>query len=668
MRTVAIAFALAVACPALAGPLIPPGAWPDLDAAIARQERQFYHFNAYELGLSLDYDVKDAAARAKIDAFLAQDAVDDFQAFAGVHHQSLMSGYGEHGDLGFFGGVAMAGTAFRYVALKREGAPADALARARAAVVRAAESWHVFYVVTGGNGVVARGIARLVPENPSDPSIPEASSWVATPLHDGSGPLPRPKDNGTFRADNSGGVLPAGTWGWIDSASKDQVSGQVLGMVSLYEAMRDDPDIDQSLVARLADDARGIAHVLMTKRQILGMEGVGGEGEYDLIIMDADGRPTMYHDLNPLSVEKMYLPEGSPGFNVFNLFLGIGVMKGLWHVTGDPDIERFVYEEMLGNRDYLGKAAAFDGPDAIDYIYMGLSTNTDDPDMTGVGLFLTLFTENDPAVTSVFRRFLEDGWWAPPGEPRFRAAKSKQPLWHAIYLALSDRGPHDDVAADLAGLLAAFPLGPYWNDARVNCDAGELAKGECLAVDGKTVIQLQGADPQGNPLALEALDPSIRPCSNFNARSNPFGVNGGAVPTLLDPGGDLLAAYWIARALDAKPAGEGNTSRFVRSHMPVGGAVADPGAEAVEVADAAEPMPDVVVAEVDALAEGSAAPDAARPSSGGGCDAGGAPVGAWWALGLLVVAAAGLRRRDGSRYSPITLISTRFFRRPSNSP
>lgn len=632
-----------IAASALAEPILPAGRYPDLDELVRRHERQFYSFNAYPFGLSLNVHVRDQAAREAMQAFLDQGGIEDFQTFSGVHHHDLMTAYGEYGDLGFFGGVALAATAFRYLALKREGAPAEVLARARAAVVRAAESWHVFYVVTGGGGVVARGIVRLQPEDPRDPPIPGLAFFQPVPLRDEHGkPLPQPKDNGSYREDNSGGVLPPGLWGWFDSASKDQLTGQVLGLVALHDAMKDDPDVDQALVARLAEDAREVGRMLMRKHEISGMEGPIGSGEYDLIIMDADGRPTKHHDLNPLSFEKFYQPLDSPMFNVLNLVLALGVLRGLHHVTGDPEIERFLYEEFLGRRGYLDKLARFDGPDAFNYIYLGLATNTDNPDLTSVALFVTLYTETDPEVAAVVRRFLEDGWWAPATEKRFCASKSKQPLWHAIYLAVTDRGAEavQEVRVELARLLRAFPLGGYWQDPRINCDDEEIAKGECLAVDNKTVIQLAGKDPGGGWLATEALDPSIRPNSDFNARSNPFHVNGWGDGLRLNPGGDLLAAYWIARALDARPVGAANLSPFARSHIPVlRPPRADEGTPEPEDTDGGspdQPVPDIGTTEpgedqgptLDATAESprdvvapedeEVGPEAPMPAKGGG--------------------------------------------------
>ena len=614
----ALSGALPCAAPAMAAPILGPGDAPELDAQMARHARQFYQINAYPFGLSLDGHYDDEGARQLIEQFLAQDQSDDFAAVTGSHVYEVLSGYGEHGDLGFFGGVALAGTALRYMTLKRDGAAAAEVAIARQRVVQAADSWHVFYVVTGGGGLVARGIEPLLPPDPNDPPLP-GSPPETTPLFDDDGqPLPMPKDNGSDRDDNSGGALPEGHWQWKDSCSKDQMVGQVLGLVMLYDAMKDDPDIDQALVERLAEDAREVGRMLMEPRDIGELEGAAGTGVYDLIIMDADGRPTFHHDLNPLSLEKIYFLD-SPGaaFNRFNLLMSLGVIKGLYHVSGDPDLERYLYEELLGRRDYLGKVLQEDH--AVDYIYMGINTNFDNPDMTSIALWLSIYLESDPAVSAVMRSYLETGWWTREGQ-QFVASRSKQPLWHAIYLTLTDRGVDPGLVDELVDLLLGFQLGPYFNDARVNCDEAEIAAGECLAVDGETIITLAGSAGEGDLMATEALHPSIRPPSNFDARSNPFQVNGGG-GSRLNPGGDLLAAYWMARFFQASEPGSGNLSPNAREHMPVGGLPPEQAQPAVQ------------------------------PVGGCGCSLVGAsqqPRAVWWLLlGLLLLARRPRRSRGG---------------------
>ena len=295
----------------------------------------------------------------------------------------------------------------------------------------------------------------------------------------------------------------------------------------------------------------------------------------------------------------------------------------LHHVTGDPELEQYLYAELLHDREFLHKAdTAYAGNGkAFDYIYAGLMTNFDNPDMTGVALWLGLYLENDPEVTTVLRKFLETGWWNREGESH-TAAKCKQPFWNAIYMTITDQGVAQELVEHTADLLKGFALGPYWNTARINCDAAETEAGECLAVDGKTVLKLDGVSGD-DLMATEALHPSIRPPSNFDSRSNPFEVNGGGGPRL-NPGGDLLAAYWISRYMQAGQPGEFNLSPNARDHMPVGGWPDNPEPQP-------EPSPDIVtqpdtstadaVAPIDILPEIQPAvePQPETGSSSGSC-------------------------------------------------
>ena len=631
-----------------AEPIFPDTKYPALHEQMERHSRQFYNINAHPFGLSLDAHAKDQASREVIEQFLEQSSTYDIKAATGKHPYELLVSYGEYGDLGFFGGVAVAGTAYEYMTLRRDGATPELLERARQRVVRAADSWHIFYVASGGNGVVARGIRRMVSEHEDEPPLPVTYPEMVPLFDEAGGPLPQPKNNGAYRWDNSGGLLPKDEWIWKDSASKDQVSGQVFAMVALYDAMKNDPDIDQALVERLSEDALSLANVLMTKREISKLEGPVGIGEYDLIIMDADGRPTYHHDLNPYSLEKLYLDPADGSFNVFNLFMALGVMKGLYHVTGDPAIEEYIYNELLYERDFIGMVEnAQDATEgALDYIYAGTMTNFDNPDMTSIALWLNIYLEKDPEVLAPLRHFLEHGWWIRKGESH-TAANCKQPLWHAIYMGLTDTGVSTELIDDNVDLLLGFDLGPYWNDARINCDEAEIAANECLAVDGETILTLSKVEGV-QAMATEALHPSIRPPSNFDARSNPFEVNGGG-GMRLNPGGDLLCAYWFGRYFPANEAGETNVSPLARKHMPMGGwheekpdLSPEPGPDVSEGADHAS-QPDTA----RDLAGDSTAPvdevPAAGGKKGGGCSTGSGPSAGMSLLLLLLLALCALR-------------------------
>ncbi len=285
--------------------------------------------------------------------------------------------------------------------------------------------------------------------------------------------------------------------------------------------------------------------------------------------MDADGLPTKHHDLNPLGFDGgIYLPPGSPNINVFNLIMGMGIVKGLYHVCGDEESEEFLYGELLGRRDYLGLIPKGDDSAAVDYIYAGPKTNFSNVNMVAIALYLNLYFERDEAVAAPVRDFMERRWWDPPGVPQ-AARHLKQRYFWALYEAMTDRGSDKARAAEAAALLKAFTLDPYTHEVRINCDEGELAAGQCLAVDGKTALTLQKETNRGgHPIATEPLDPSIRPPSNFDARSDPFVVNGGGGAGL-NPGGDLHAAYWMLRYLPQRPAGVLALSPYAPEHRPV---------------------------------------------------------------------------------------------------
>src|SRR5262245_54537379 len=81
---------------------------PELDALSTRFDRQFHVFNA-PFGLELDAAVVDTTHRELIRDFLTEATGRDFAAFTASRGTPLavndvVTSYGEHGDLGMFGG------------------------------------------------------------------------------------------------------------------------------------------------------------------------------------------------------------------------------------------------------------------------------------------------------------------------------------------------------------------------------------------------------------------------------------------------------------------------------------------------------------------------------------------------------------------------------------
>ena len=650
---------LLVTLQAQAEGVLGPGVDGQLTLQLQAQTRLFRAVHSAPFGIGIDVSARSVAALETLRTFAVQTGPEDRPLEP--HPYTLVVDYSGPAGIGLRGGGAAPATAFRYLALKREGAPADVLAAARRDVVRAIETLHVVVAITGVPGRVARGVQRLLPEDPEDPPIPLGDQAEPVPLFDAEGhPLPLVKNNGTRRADNSGGTLPPGHWEWEDSCSRDQLVGWVLAMATLYDAARDDPDIAPSLLERMSEDARAVAAMLREKHP---METIAGTvEEFDLIIMDADGRPTQHHDLHPSGLDTIWAPSEAGPINRFNLIMALGILTGLYHVGGGEEAEAFLYRELYHERGYLDLVPQIeeDGP----LLFVGKQTNFSSVNMIALSIFLAIRYESDPGVLARLRGYLEHIWWDMAGEAR-AARHLGQPYFHAIYLMLTDRGTSPTLVAEAADLLKAFPLAPYTDQPRINCDEGELAAGTCVAIDGVTPLILDAEKNRGDhPIATEAVSPAIRPPSNFNARSDPFEVNGGADPLRLLPGGDLVAAYWMLRWLEALPPGTASRSPFTRTHMPVDGR--DPGTAEPE------PEPEPALAEegppdADSMpaAEGPAAPPEAtddRPDGGTGSAA--VPAGGQTPGGC---SAAGRKRgRSGPVHPLVWLVGLLWAIRPTS--
>jgi hypothetical protein len=132
--------------------------------------------------------------------------------------------------------------------LKRDGAPAAEITRARDACVHAARTWHVFASIAGPT-VVARGVRRITPAA-GEPALPGTVPPLV-PLKDPSGiALPAKKDD-TWRAPIAPGYAE---WIWRDNSSKDQVAGYALAALWLWDALRSDAAAPKDVVDALVTD------------------------------------------------------------------------------------------------------------------------------------------------------------------------------------------------------------------------------------------------------------------------------------------------------------------------------------------------------------------------------------------------------------------------------
>ncbi len=565
---------LLVSSVATADTVVPGPGQAGYDAALADKaeayDRLIHEIMTLEVGFGLEAFVDDPAARARVDGFFASGDA-DFEASTGSHPYEVVSRYGEYGDLGMFGGVQAAGDAFRYAVLRDSGAPAPSVDRAREHLLRAMDGLHWYTRVTGVPGVVARGIRRAVPED-GDPPLPAALPDTL-PLFDASG-SPQPADKEpTWRSDRSG-ELPFLIW--LDDSSKDQLDGYVFALGAVYDVVAEDDTIPRDRVERLVADARAIGLSLMERRD------VGASVPVDLVMMDADGRPTTFHDLSAEELTAGSVLPGAPAVNGFNALMALGIVRTLFHITGDEAIGRFYYEELLDRRDYLASVE-----ESVSVMYFGEQTNYSNVNMAFVAAYGVLRYESDEEIGLHLRRILHDHLYA-PGRDR-EARGLGQSFFDFLYAAFRV-GPRADgrtaVAEGLA-TLGEFPAPPYWNPAVDNCDAAEIAALTCTAIDGSTTIALSPELGRGDSVvSVDPLPKRLRPPSNFEWRSDPHTVNGGG-GSRLNPGGGFHAAYWMGRFLEHGSSGFENVSPLARpapprSAPPDAGVAVDGGAEAAE--------------------------------------------------------------------------------------
>jgi hypothetical protein len=518
----------------LAQSLVPGPSDPQYDAALAAKAEgyntELHQFMTRPLGFGLEAFVMDPANRQLIDDFFDAGAA-DFQAFSGKHPYEVITAYAEEGDLGMFGGVEAAGDAFRYAALRDEAAPKAQVDAAREQLKKAMQGLHWYTQITGVPGATARGLRRVTPEA-GEPPVPNLPTPPLVPLFDDAGmPLPQPKD-GAWRADQSG-QLPFLIW--ADNPSKDQLDGYVFALGAAYDATKGDSTFPQDLVTQLQADAAAIGQRLMRKVEI--SPGVTA----DLVIVDADGRPTGAHDLS--AEEYIEGAVAADPLNGFNALMALGVMRTLFHISGDEQIGKFYFDELVTKRRYLSSAKS-----TISIMYMGTATNFSNVNMAFLVAYDVLRYENDPTLAAHYRDILETELYH-PGSSR-QAGGLGQSLFDFIYAGFHDGGA--DAAAQGLQTLKEWPPAPWWYVSVVNCDDDELDAGVCLAVDGTTVIHLANGDAHGGgAVAQEVLPMRLRPPSDFEWRDDPFSPNGGGVPELLCPGGDFHAAYWMGRWLKA---------------------------------------------------------------------------------------------------------------------
>ncbi|MBI2894264.1 MAG: hypothetical protein HYY06_11995 [Deltaproteobacteria bacterium] len=628
---VAVALVISVGQGARGDGLVPgpgePGHDPDLAAKAEAFDLQLHTFMTPPLGWGLEAYVPDPGMRAAIDEFFASGA-EDFEAHTGLHPYEALGYYEEMGDLGMFGGVQAAGDAFRYAVLRDGGAPADEVDAARAALIRAMEGLSWYTRVTGVPGAMARGLQRITPE-PGDPPLPgEVPS--TTPLFDAEG-NPQPADKSPTWREDASGELPFLIW--LDDTSKDQVDGYVFALGAVYDVVAGDPTIPADAIQRLVDDALAIGRSLM--RRVL----VAPDKEVDLVLVDADGRPTTFHDLSAEEIVPGLVLDAP--VNGFNGWMGMSIVRTLYHITGDEELGRFYYEELVGNRGYLDVTQ-----ESIALMYFGNETNYSNVNMAFVAAYGLLRYESDPEVGAQIREILGTELYAPGVDRQARGlGQSFFDFIYAAFRPAGATGSGEDARSEGLVTLQEFPAPPTWSVGVTNCDEAEIASLDCTGIDGTPLPLSPDPGRGGGVVATGPLPMRIRPRSNFEWRSDPHTVNGDPGDRL-DPGGDFHAAYWMGRFLEATSDGTVNISPIARPAP----AASDPDADAgPEVGtDAGTPDGADAAAGVDA-GTSSGGDDGCACRSGGG----GRPTA--WAVILVAVASLLGRRRGTATRSSVAL-------------
>lgn len=539
-----------IATPAMASSLVPGPGDPGYDAALAEKARRFgrqlHAIHTLPTGFGMDAKITDPENVALVEAFIASDA-DDFEAFAKKHPYEIVEDYGDYLHAAIFGGFQIAGDAFRYATLRDEGAPRDEVDRARLVFVNNLETLDRLVRITGEPGVVARGIRRITPQSGA-PAVPGTHPEPVPFFDDDGAVLPRHKQP-TWRADRSGS-LPFLVW--IDDTSRDTFVGYVYALGVSYDVGADDPTIPAATIARLRENARAIGVRLLDKVD------VGASRKIDLVLRDWDDRPTTYHALSAEEVLEGFVDD--EGGNGFNAVMGLGILRTLYHVSGEPELYAR-YRELVGRRDYLGVIERT----LTDTIYFDEITNYSVVNMAYLALYGLLRYEHDPALAARYRDILERHAYDADVDRDARGLSMA--FFDFVFAGFAETGTVGVGAAavvDGNACLVGHADSPYWDRSTVNCDEDEVAARDCTLLDGSRVRLASRRGYGGERVvAVEPVPVAVRPPTDFAWRSDPHAVNGGG-KARLHFGGDLYGAYWLGRYLRASSSGYDNISPLAR--------------------------------------------------------------------------------------------------------
>ncbi len=522
--------------------LIPGPGQAGYDEALAAQarthDRLFSAVISRSTGLNADFQLSDNSpeARAHFERFVNDDDGWDFEAATGVKPEAL--GHWNK-SAGLYGGVGAAADAYRYGVLRDSGAACAEVEAARAQLVRALEGVDTAYRITGAPGVNARSVVNL--------DFPSGGQREPTPLFDAMGqPLPEEKNNGEWRADNSGGAYA--NWRWEDSLSRDMIVGWAAAYGAAWEVIRDDESIDAGLKARLQDNARATAKALMK---------VGEQG-YDLEIPDADGRLTFHAYLNENAVDRIYIDGVGNGFHAS---MALGIIGAFALAAEDPEVDAYLNEELVMRRKLPQMAAA-----EMLGVNVGVGSNFSNFNMAFTGMWLAQRYVLDQTAQPALRVAMETELWTKDGVNDERQPRDMgQTFFDVIYAAgksgstfaaAGARALPSGVLDEGLQTLRDYPEAPYFNREVTNCDQAELDAKVCVLLDGTEVRVLGAVGWKGTVVADTVIPMAVRPPSNYYWRSTPYQINGGSDAGGLLPAVDFRIAYWLGRWAKIDPPAE----------------------------------------------------------------------------------------------------------------
>lgn len=498
-----------------------------------RFERVFHAFHTKGTGLNADLRVTDESARVAIEAFANSDEP-LAQALEALNVDDLIADFGK--AAGLYGGVGIAADAYRYKVLRDEGADCSEVETARTRVSAALEVMHIATRITGTKGVIVRALANI--------NQPGAGQTTTVPLFNEMGqPLPLEKNNGTWRADQSGQYPDLI---WEDSCSRDMYVGWALAYAAIWEVIRTDPAFDDALKLRLRADARALVDSLMKV----------GESGFDLEIQDADGRVTYHGIMHEHAVDRVYITNFPNGFNGL---LAVGIVSALSYVSGDESQHDYVVRTLIDERGLLDLAQ-----NSLLGLDLGPGANFSGYNMAFTGAWLASRYLTRPEDRTIVRLTLRDALYNREDAAR-QPREQSQALYHLVF-AQSELGffaggqdvvtPVSNLAEVMANVrrdLDEFPQPPFFGRSVLNCDESEIDSLECVADDG-TALPLLGTVGWNNDLIADVPVPMrLRPISNYYWRSNPYAVNGDTSELALLPGSDFRWVYWGGRILYTAP-------------------------------------------------------------------------------------------------------------------